>query len=153
MPDPAVYETRMIPSDPVLFRGIRDWLAGMARSEGFDDQAALEVAVAVNEACANIHRHAYSGREDGTIEFELEIRDATFSLTIRDYGDRFRPEACPSPDLGYPSEGGYGVFLIRKLMDGVEYTRKESGTELRLTKYRQGLRTAGKGKDHVGQAR
>ncbi len=151
MPDRSTVETRTIPSDPACFRGIRDWLAAVARKKGFDEQEALELSIAVNEACANIHRHAYAGRADGSIELHMEIREAMLSLRIRDYGSRFIPEDQPPPDFTDPSEGGYGLFLIRELMDEVEYIQKDSGTELRMNKHRHGRRDREKGKSHVGQ--
>ena len=152
MPDHPAVETRMIPSDPSLFKEIRDWLAGVARKEGFDERETLELSVAVNEACANIHRHAYSGRDDGEIRFQLEIREAMFNIRIRDYGKRFLPEACRAPDFENPSEGGYGVFLIHELMDEVEYIKKDSGTELRMTKCRHAGSSVERGHGHVGQS-
>ncbi len=152
MPDRAVVETRAITSAPVHFRGIRDWLAGVARAKGFDEHEALELMVAVNEACANIHRHAYCGREDGAIEFQLEVRESILSLRIRDYGSRFRLEAYQQPDLEHPTEGGYGVFLIRELMDEVEYVQMKAGTELRMLKVHRGGPTGKGGQAHVGES-
>ena len=150
MPEPALISRRTIISDPSLFRNIRDWVAAMALNEGFTQQESMELTVAVNEACANIHRHAYSGREDGAIELQVEVREAVIHLRIRDYGQQFCPEACPRPDLRQPSEGGYGVFMIHELMDEVEYVRMAEGTELRMTKIRQGDPVDQKGRVHVG---
>ena len=152
MAEPAFIGRRTICSDPTLFRNIREWVAAMALKEGFTQQESLELTVAVNEACANIHRHAYSGRADGAIEFQVEVRKEMLHLRIRDFGRRFRPEACHRPDLQKPSEGGYGVFMIHELMDEVEYVRMAEGTELRMTKIRQGAPVDPKGRAHVGQA-
>ena len=149
MPEHGWMETKTVPSNPARFRGIRDWLTGVARKEGFNERQALDLAVAVNEACANIHRHAYAGREDGEIELRLEVQEEALSLRIRDYGSGFSPEECRRPDLLNPSEGGYGVFLIQALMDEVEYIRKEAGTELRLRKNRRPDCGGKKGDGHV----
>ena len=149
MPEHGWMETKTVPSNPARFRGIRDWLTGVARKEGFNERQALDLAVAVNEACANIHRHAYAGREDGEIELRLEVQEEALSLRIRDYGSGFSPEECRRPDLLNPSEGGYGVFLIQALMDEVEYIRKEAGTELRLRKNRRPDCGGTKGDGHV----
>jgi serine/threonine-protein kinase RsbW len=106
----------------------------------------------VNEACANIHRHAYAGREDGSIEFQVEVTEAAIRLRIRDYGSAFREEAYRKPDLDHPREGGYGVYLIHELMDEVEYIRREAGTELRMLKIRHGGRPGRRGDAHVREA-
>jgi serine/threonine-protein kinase RsbW len=151
VPEPTVVETRRIPSDPVLFRGIRDWLAGLARNKGFDEVQALELTVAVNEACANIHRHAYEGRADGSIEFHMEAGEGMLSLRIRDYGGGFLADNPALPDFNDPGEGGYGLFLIRELMDEVEYIRKETGTELRMKKRRNRTPVQQEGDHHAGQ--
>jgi anti-sigma regulatory factor (Ser/Thr protein kinase) len=141
-----------IPSNPAGFREIRAWLADVARSRGFDERQALDLALAVNEACANIHRHAYAGRRDGTIEFRLEMQGETLRIRIRDFGSRFHPGEYRTPDPDELSESGYGLFLIHSLMDEVEYVRKKAGTELRLAKHRRSGCNLWKGDGDVQKA-
>ena len=131
-------EVLSIPSDPARFREVRAWLLEIARSAGLDGGQAQETALAVNEVCANIHRHAYAGKTDGRIDLSAETDAAkgTLRLTVRDYGFSFDAEAVPPPSAE-PQEGGYGVFLIRSLMDRVEFTNMGIGTRVVLVKHRR----------------
>ena len=61
----ASLEVMTIPSDPERFREVRAWLLEVARSAGLAASQAHDAALAVNEICANIHRHAYAGARHG----------------------------------------------------------------------------------------
>lgn len=131
-------EVLSIPSDPARFRDVRGWLERIARAAGLDRRAAQETALAVNEVCANVHRHAYGGSRDGRIDLSAESdrTSGRLRLTVRDYGVPFDVEAVPAPSAE-PQEGGYGVFLIRSLMDHVEFTNMGIGTRVVLVKTRK----------------
>lgn len=115
----------------------REWVCERARVDGFDEEAIAEIALAVSEAVSNIVLHAYAGRTDGRIEATLTVDDMALTLRLRDYGRKFDPSAYQSPDLDTPAEGGYGIFLMRTVMDEVRYeTGHAEGTELVLVKKR-----------------
>ena len=116
---------------------IREWVREQARAEGLDEDAVGDVALAVTEAVSNIVRHAYDGRTSGRIEATLAVDDTALTLHLRDYGRKFDPATYQTPDLDTPAEGGYGIFLIRTVMDEVRYdTSHAQGTELVLVKRR-----------------
>jgi anti-sigma regulatory factor (Ser/Thr protein kinase) len=126
-----------IRSDPARIRDARRWVAAIARSAGFSEGETHELAVALNEACSNSHRHAYGGRTDGRIDLEAEVQDGRLSLTIRDYGAGFDAAKHRAPLPPEPAEGGYGLFLIRRLADDVEFTNMGVGTRVVLVKHRR----------------
>lgn len=123
-----------IPSDPARFRDARAWLSALARRAGLDEGAAHDVIVAFSEACANAYRHAYGGRRDGRIEVDVRHDEGEFEVRVRDYGCRFDPDGVPEPELEDPREGGYGVFLMRNLMDDVRFAVDGPGTEVAMLK-------------------
>jgi serine/threonine-protein kinase RsbW len=137
MADDARFEALSIRSDPMKIRDARRWLASIAEQEGFCEDATREVAVALSEACANVHRHAYSGRSDGRIDVEVEVLRETMRVSVRDYGETFDPSSCPLPNLARPGEGGYGIFLMKSLMDHVEYVTTGVGTRVVMVKCRR----------------
>jgi serine/threonine-protein kinase RsbW len=117
----------------------RRWLAQYAQAVGFPEKEVGNLALALSEACANIIKHAYHGQPDRPIELHLSIDETKLALSIHDVGARFDVQAYQPPDLTEAHEGGYGVFIIRSLMDEVEYdTSDEQGTTLTLVKYRPG---------------
>lgn len=124
----------VLSSDPARFRQAREWLAAIARGAGLDEGSTHDVLVALSEACANVHRHAYAGRRDGRIEIDVRADARTLELRVRDFGCRFVPEEVPEPELEDPREGGYGLFLMRNLMDDVRFGVDGEGTEVVMTK-------------------
>ena len=94
-------------------------------AEKFDvKQDILKVQLAVEEACTNIIKHAYSG-EGGIISLSCEKEDDALVITIRDNGRPFDPASIPPPDLEAGVEdrqiGKLGLHFMKKLMDEVTY--------------------------------
>ena len=117
----------------------RQWAGDAAAGEGFSSKHVHDLGLVVSEACANVIRHAYCGEPDHVIELHLVIDEAKLVLSIRDEGRMFDVDAYQAPDLSEPHEGGYGVFIIRSLMDEATYDVSQgNGTKLTLVKYREG---------------
>ena len=93
--------------------------------------------VALDEALSNIVHHGLAGRE-GTAEIEIEFRlvGAEVEIVLADDAPPFNPLEVAEPDTARSLEerpvGGLGVALVRKLMDVVEYERREGRNQLRL---------------------
>jgi serine/threonine-protein kinase RsbW len=110
-----------------------------ALAAGFDEQAVLQIQVAVDEACANVVQHAYAGTRDGDMEVTCSLDGHSFVVRVRNWGKRFNPEAVEEPDVAAPLEerglGGLGLFLIQQFMDQAQYTfDPKHGNELIMVK-------------------
>jgi len=118
-----------------------------AESAGLDDQAAYQCQVAVDEWCTNIIEHGFAQR-GGTVQpndvpgwIEVDLRGDTHSLTIiiSDDGPPFDPTALADPPRDVPIEdrapGGLGWFLLKKMMDDVQYEYVDAHNRLRMTKH------------------
>jgi serine/threonine-protein kinase RsbW len=118
---------------------VRDFVSGAARSFGFADEDVSKIALAVDEACTNIIKHGYNFEPVHTITIAVAGGNGVFEITIIDSGRRFDPANIPAPDmkeyLSHYRRGGLGVFLMRSLMDRVEYTFPPGHNEVRLVKY------------------
>jgi len=131
----------VIQSSPAELRRARGWLSDQALAAGFSDREVHDLALVVSEACANVIEHAYHGEPDHPINLKLNVDDDRLVLLVRDFGAPFHQASYRPPDLDEPQEGGYGVFIIRTLMDEVDYDVSEPpGTTLRLVKNRGGER-------------
>lgn len=110
---------------------ISDFVVKAARAAGLDDQAIWEVQLAVDEAATNIILHAYGDGKQGPITLHAESKSGEFVVCLHDHGIPFNPDAVPEPDLHSPLEerktGGLGLYLMRKLMDRVEFHFDEDG--------------------------
>jgi anti-sigma regulatory factor (Ser/Thr protein kinase) len=96
----------------------------IGRELGLDERSISELHLAVDEACTNVIQHAYHGR-GGQIEVTVEPMEGDLQVVIRDWGQAFDPQAVPTPDPTVPLEqrplGGLGLFLMRRVMDRIEF--------------------------------
>lgn len=95
------------------------------------------VELAVSEICTNMIEHAYAGRE-GFITGQISLSTTGVQIDIYDQGDSFDPNAVPPPmsDPADPTEGGYGLHIVRQIMDVAEYqANTPHGNHWKLIKY------------------
>jgi serine/threonine-protein kinase RsbW len=119
---------------------VRDFVSKVAGKAGITREVVDDIELAVDEACSNVMLHAH--RLDSKKEVRVEVRIADEKLTIQllDEGPQFDPTQVSSPDMKEYLEqhrvGGLGIYLIRRLMDEVEYRRDSAGRNcLRMVKY------------------
>jgi serine/threonine-protein kinase RsbW len=99
------------------------------------DMVTYNVELAVYEACTNIVEHAY-GKAGGRIEVTVTLASLPNRLIVDlvDFGVGFDLAAIPDPDLDVPKVHGYGLFLVRELMDEVIYHPEAGQNHWRLIK-------------------
>jgi len=107
---------------------------------GFSHDTLAEVRLAVVEACLNALE--YGG---GDIEVEMMAHtDGSPWLEVRviDHGPGFQPEAVPRPrlrtKLHAERKRGWGLELMRRLMDEVEITSRPGRTQVRMIRRQRG---------------
>jgi serine/threonine-protein kinase RsbW len=93
----------------------------------------------VEEACTNIVKHAYGDDGCGDIEFTCIIADDGLTVILVDQGCPFDTDCVPQPDLETGLElrklGGWGLYLMRQLMDEVRFEfSPDAGNILRRVK-------------------
>jgi anti-sigma regulatory factor (Ser/Thr protein kinase) len=130
-----------IGADTSLLKGVRESL-GNFMSPGLDSLQAARVALALDEALANIILHGYGPDRRGTIVIDMEEHRDFFRFTITDDAPEFNPLETPPPDIDqYLRQGsgtGIGMYLYKKLME-VGYEKTESGSNrLTLVKKKEG---------------
>lgn len=117
---------------------IRDFVAEVARSGGFDEKEVYSIQLAADEAASNIIEHAYEDVADGQIELTCEMQGSTLFITMQDHGRPFDVKKIKKPNLkANLSErqiGGLGIYLMRKLMDEVKYQSSGAGNILTMAK-------------------
>src|SRR5471030_1268260 len=95
-------------------------VAAVASRQRFSVDDIEDIKLAVAESCTNAIQH---GVEDGTIAIVCEVSADSIVVTVRDRGQGPPLGAVEEERIG---EAGrteeLGVFLIRALMDTVEYT-------------------------------
>jgi serine/threonine-protein kinase RsbW len=129
-----------VPGSTLKLEKVRAFVAEHARRWGLAENIVHEVVLAVDEACSNVVRHAYRDGEKGLVEVRIRAGKDTFTVLIRDTGRAFDIDHYHPPDLQESIHrrraGGFGVHIMRSLMDKVEYRSKGGYNEVRLTKFR-----------------
>ena len=130
--------TLSINADLTQLVTVRRFVAQAARDLGMDEQGIYELQLAVDEACTNVIRHGYGGR-DGKIEIHIEPGEGGLLLMVRDWGSAFDPQAVPTPDVTISLEerglGGLGLFLMRQVTDDLCFEfDAEKGNTLTMVK-------------------
>lgn len=119
---------------------LSDCIGDMLRLvEGVDDFETLcyNVQLAAHEVCTNIIGHAYGNSDDGRIEIMLRLDFGgapALTIELNDTGRPFNPDGYTAPNLDEVQVHGYGIFLIRHLMDSVTYTPSPGRNHWSLTK-------------------
>lgn len=110
---------------------ISEFVSQYALEAGLDETATYTVLVAVDEACTNIIEHAYGGEGRGDIKCTCDVKDDSLTIILRDWGDPFDPASVPEPDFNVPLQElqlrGVGLFLMQKIMDGINFSSTPDG--------------------------
>jgi serine/threonine-protein kinase RsbW len=93
--------------------------------------------VGVAEALANAMIYGNGSDPSKRVRVEVELDPERINVRVVDQGKGFVPGSVPDPTLPEHLEatGGRGLFLIRSLMDEVDFN--ECGNCIRLTLYRE----------------
>jgi serine/threonine-protein kinase RsbW len=133
-------QTLNIESKTERLISVREFVSAAARQFGFAEEEVSKIALAVDEACTNIIKHAYRYDPTKRINVTVRSRNGAFEILIQDSGRQFDPSRIQTPDmkeyLAHYRKGGLGVLLMKSLMDKVEYAIIPGRmNEVRLTKF------------------
>jgi anti-sigma B factor antagonist len=113
---------------------VRQAVEKLCASSGFATRACDDVGLCVNEALANVIRHAYAGATDKPIDISAQVKGDSLHVTIRDWGSGVRPPR-ESPVANDPfTPGGIGLICLNQMMDQVIFTPQPDGMLLELIK-------------------
>lgn len=133
-----IEDSRVFKSTTNALADVREFVNECAMRFGFGDKEVSEITLAVDEACTNVIKHAYKGNPDTEFEVRILASGTEFQVVVRDWGASFKPEEVPLPNIKDKVKkhkaGGLGIFLMRKLMDTVEYQGKDASNEVRLVR-------------------
>jgi serine/threonine-protein kinase RsbW len=112
----------------------------IAAENGFDEDAIMQISMAVREAAVNAVLHGNAYDPDKKVKLEFERTSGDLVITIRDQGAGLDPSKIPDPlaPENLLKTSGRGIFLIRSFMDEVQIHPSSSGTEIKLVKHVHG---------------
>lgn len=104
---------------------IREFIIKIAAKAGFEEDMQEQIALAVDEACTNVIKHAHKFDANRNIDILASYDNSKITINIIDTGTGFDTSKLQKPDLmQFAKEsrhGGLGIYLMKTLMDEVEY--------------------------------
>jgi anti-sigma regulatory factor (Ser/Thr protein kinase) len=113
-----------------------NFISAELEKAGFPPDIRTSVCIAVEEIFVNIADYAYKP-DNGNVDISISTKEKTI-IRFEDTGRPYNLLDQPSPDLDKPLNqreiGGLGVYMVRNIMDNVEYSYIENKNILVLTK-------------------
>jgi len=99
-----------------------------------EDLDIFNIQLALQEAATNVIFHGLKPGESQRIDVSLALEDTTAEFQITYDGEPFTPEDVPEPDFDGSRDHGFGVFLMKQIMDEVAFTRENGRNTIRMVK-------------------
>lgn len=91
------------------------------------------ICLVASEAVTNAIMHGVR-HEGDLLSVTIVVHDDMISVRVVDHGPGFDLDEVIPPDLDQPAESGYGIFVIKSLMDEVSYVRGDDANALIMIK-------------------
>lgn len=117
---------------------LADEITDYCKDNGVAEALCYDIRLALEEAVSNTIKYGYKDQDIHTIHVRVGIENQELHLEIEDDGKAFNPLEAPTPNLSLPVEqkpiGSLGIYLMRSVMDRVDYERSGTKNILRLIK-------------------
>ena len=122
---------------------VRAAVEQLTEVEGFSPPECRSITRAVDEAVANVIRHAYQSKKNNRIAVCCKRVSGMVNgrqrrgleIQLRDHGLPFDRAKLHARSLDEVKPGGLGLHFIRDSMDVMEHSRLNGANSLRLVKY------------------
>jgi anti-sigma regulatory factor (Ser/Thr protein kinase) len=102
---------------------VLDFVAGELETAAYPAKLQTQIAISVEEIFVNIAQYAYNPEVGGAV-IRVSVGDE-IAIEFEDRGKPYNPLEKPDPDVTAKAEereiGGLGIFMVKKIMDTVEY--------------------------------
>ena len=126
-----------IPAEIGRMNEVLDFVGSLADAHGATPQVRTQLRMAMEELYVNVAHYAYPSGS-GWAEIRGSVEDGVATLMIIDGGTPFDPLAKPDPDITLPGEerdvGGLGIFIVKSMMDEMEYAHRDGCNQTTLRK-------------------
>jgi anti-sigma regulatory factor (Ser/Thr protein kinase) len=123
-----------MPSDPRYLPVVRGAIGPLAAVIGWDETECRAITLALDEALANVIRHAYHNCADGLIEMECRESADGLEITLLDNGSALDRSKICAREIGCDQPGGLGTHIIKQVMDSVSYEVSPEGNRFVASK-------------------
>jgi sigma-B regulation protein RsbU (phosphoserine phosphatase) len=128
----------ILPNDIETIPQLNEFIDSVAEEMSLDMSLTMSLNLAMEEAVVNVMDYAYPEGQQGNVEIEAMTDGEWLTFVISDSGVPFDPTTKEDADTTLPAEerpiGGLGIFLVRQLMDVIQYQRDGNKNVLTLRK-------------------
>lgn len=127
-----------VPSEIGNERYAMDFAEDVALEMGFPAEKIENLKIAVAEACLNAIEHGHKQNRNMKVLIDFTISDTQLEINVQDRGKKFKPETIEKPDLKEmlankeAPKRGWGMYIIKNMVDEMEYLNAGTGTRLRM---------------------
>ena len=124
----------VLKSDPKQVGKVEGFLEKINKRLNLDDAQFNKLLVATTEAVNNGIIHGNKRDQTKKVTLSCELNHASVLVRVQDEGPGVDPDALPDPlaEENLMRENGRGVFLMRSLMDAVEFERVPEGSAVTM---------------------
>ena len=119
---------------------LQTFMQSIADETGIGHALAMSLNLALEEAVSNVMLYAYPPDTEGLVYVLAHIGEDRIDFRVSDNGIPFDPTVAAEPDLTADVKdrpiGGLGIFLVKRIMDKVSYSRENGKNILSMTKKR-----------------
>ena len=128
----------VLPNDIETIPQLNEFIDLVAEEVGLDMSLTMSLNLAMEEAVVNVMDYAYPDSQKGNVDIEVTADQEWMTFVITDTGIAFDPTTKEDADTTLSAEerpiGGLGIFLVRQLMDDINYKREGNKNVLTLRK-------------------
>lgn len=126
------------------FEQVMDFLRGQLAAAGCPEDVTDRITIAAEEIFVNVISYAYTdddvanGADRVMVSCSIDSGSHEVDITFIDQGTPYDPLAHEDPDVTAPAEqreiGGLGIFMVKNMMDEVEYSHDGRSNRLVIRK-------------------
>jgi anti-sigma regulatory factor (Ser/Thr protein kinase) len=134
----AEHVTLILKNDVAELDRVLNLVTDLCGRHAISADTEYDLKLALDEVVSNVARHAYPAGENHEFTLDVTVNGEEFVAKVEDDGVAFDPTNHPEPNLDVPleerQEGGLGIFLVRQIMNSVDYQRVDGKNIMTLRK-------------------
>jgi len=133
----AYSEGEVFYADPAGHDAAIAYIRSRLEEAGCSEKVIRDMEVSSSEVISNINMYAYP-EGGGTVRVSADVVERIATVIFRDTGPEYNPLERSNPDaekrIREHKIGGFGIFIVKKLMDDVRYERTDGMNVLTIMK-------------------
>lgn len=121
-----------VPSSLRVLSLVRSTVKGYLEIEKVKETDISLLLSVVDELATNAVEHGYDYNENSTLIIKVTKETSKIVIEVEDFGIGFQGEGNSK------KEGGMGLNIVRRIVDGIEMVKKDKGLMIRVFKYIEG---------------